>query len=186
MPLMTPHDRIGTTAIEIPADKIVAIVFTEKLDSSSTILPPDAETAAIAAHLVEFFKGEVAQGRLTESLLPMQAGIGTIANAVMGGFIDSPFKHLTMYSEVLQDSTFDLFDAGKLDFASGSSITLSSQKSREVFGNIGKYMTGWCCARRRSATTPKSSGVWASSPSTPRWRPISTATSTQPMCWART
>lgn len=139
MPLMTPHDRIGTTAIEIPADKIVAIVFTEKLDSSSTILPPDAETAAIAAHLVEFFKGEVAQGRLTESLLPMQAGIGTIANAVMGGFIDSPFKHLTMYSEVLQDSTFDLFDAGKLDFASGSSITLSSQKSKEVFGNIGKY-----------------------------------------------
>lgn len=139
MPLMTPHDRIGTTAIEIPPEKIAAIVFTEKFDSSSTILPPDAETAAIAAHLVEFFKEEVKLGRLTESLLPMQAGIGTIANAVMMGFIDSPFKHLTMYSEVLQDSTFDLFDAGKLDFASGSSITLSSQKSQEVFGDIGKY-----------------------------------------------
>jgi succinyl-CoA:acetate CoA-transferase len=44
-----------------------------------------------------------------------------------------------MYSEVLQDSTFDLFDAGKLDFASGSSITLSSQKGREVFGHIERY-----------------------------------------------
>jgi succinyl-CoA:acetate CoA-transferase len=139
MPLMTPHDRIGTTAIEIPPEKIVAIVFTEKHDSASTILPPDAETAAIASHLVEFFKQEVVAGRLTESLLPMQAGIGTIANAVMAGFIDSPFKHLTMYSEVLQDSTFDLFDAGKLDFASGSSITLSSQKNALVFGDIGKY-----------------------------------------------
>jgi succinyl-CoA:acetate CoA-transferase len=139
MPLMSVRDRIGTTAIEIPPEKIVAIVITEKLDSASTILPADAETAAIAAHLVDFFKQEVAQGRLTESLLPMQAGIGTIANAVMEGFIDSPFAHLTMYSEVLQDSTFDLFDAGKLDFASGSSITLSSQKSREVFGDIGKY-----------------------------------------------
>jgi len=139
IPIMTPSDRVGTTAIEIPPEKIVAIVITEKLDSSSTILPPDAETAAIAAHLVDFFKEEVKLGRLTGSLLPMQAGIGTIANAVMTGFIDSPFKHLTMYSEVLQDSTFALFDAGILDFASGSSITLSSQKSKEVFSDIVRY-----------------------------------------------
>jgi succinyl-CoA:acetate CoA-transferase len=139
IPLMTVSDRIGTTAIEIPPEKIVAIVFTEKLDSSSTILPADAETAAIAAHLVAFFEKEVGQGRLTECLLPIQAGIGTIANAVMTGFIDSPFQHLSMYSEVLQDSTFDLFDAGKLDFASGSSITLSAQKGKEVFGDISRY-----------------------------------------------
>ncbi|MEO6353214.1 MAG: succinate CoA transferase [Oxalobacteraceae bacterium] len=139
IPLMTARDRIGSTAIEISPEKIVAIVITEKEDSSSTILPADAETAAIAAHLVDFFKQEVAIGRLTDSLLPIQAGIGTIANAVMTGFIDSPFQHMTMYSEVLQDSTFDLFDAGKLDFASGSSITLSSSKSKQVFGNISRY-----------------------------------------------
>ncbi|MEC5215208.1 succinyl-CoA:acetate CoA-transferase [Actimicrobium sp. GrIS 1.19] len=139
IPLMTPRDRIGTMAIEIAPEKIVAIVITEKQDSASAILPPDADTAAIAAHLVEFFEQEVAAGRLTESLLPLQAGIGTIANAVMSGFIDSPFSHLTMYSEVLQDSTFDLFDAGKLDFASGSSITLSPERSRQVFGDIGRY-----------------------------------------------
>ena len=139
IPLMAPDDRIGTFAIEIPPEKIVAIVITQKADSASTILPPDADTAAIAAHLVDFFKDEVSAGRLTNSLLPLQAGIGTIANAVMMGFIDSPFEHMTMYSEVLQDSTFDLFDAGKLDFASGSSITLSPQKSKEVIGDIAKY-----------------------------------------------
>jgi succinyl-CoA:acetate CoA-transferase len=139
MPLMTPHDRVGTTAIHIPPEKIVAIVITERKDSSSTILPPDAETDAIAAHLVNFFKEEVRLGRLTNSLLPLQAGIGTIANAVMTGFIDSPFEHLTMYSEVLQDSTFDLFDAGKLDFASGSSITLSADKGKQVFGELARY-----------------------------------------------
>ncbi|OWW18332.1 succinate CoA transferase [Noviherbaspirillum denitrificans] len=139
IPIMTARDRVGGHAIEIPPEKIVAIVVTEKSDSSSTILPPDGETAAIAGHLVEFFRHEVNAGRLTEKLLPLQAGIGTIANAVMSGFIDSPFSGLTMYSEVLQDSTFELFDAGKLDFASGSSITLSPQKSREVFGDIGRY-----------------------------------------------
>jgi succinyl-CoA:acetate CoA-transferase len=139
IPLMTPSDRIGTTAIMIPPEKIAAIVITEKSDSSSTILAADEDTAAIAAHLVAFFEREVALGRLTERLLPIQAGIGTIANAVMTGFIDSPFQHLTMYSEVLQDSTFDLFDAGKLDFASGSSITLSAAKGAQVFGDIGRY-----------------------------------------------
>ena len=139
MPLMTPHDRIGTTAIEIPPEKIVAIVITSSADSSSNVLPPDADTAAIAGHLVTFFQQEVALGRLTNSLLPMQAGIGTIANAVMAGFVDSPFEHLSMYSEVLQDSTFDLFDAGKLDFASGSSITLSAEKNKLVFGDFERY-----------------------------------------------
>ncbi|WP_020653568.1 acetyl-CoA hydrolase/transferase family protein [Massilia niastensis] len=139
MPLMAVNDRIGSVAIEIPPEKIVAIVMTEKFDSASTILPPDAETAAIAGHLIGFFSQEIAQGRLTERLMPIQAGIGTIANAVVSGLIDGPFKNLTMYSEVLQDSTFDLFDAGKLDFASGSSITLSEAKGRQVFGDIGRY-----------------------------------------------
>jgi succinyl-CoA:acetate CoA-transferase len=139
IPLMSVSDRIGSLAIEIPPEKIVAIVITDTLDSASTVLPPDAETAAIAGHLVDFFKKEVELGRLTERLMPLQAGIGTIANAVMMGFVDSPFKNLTMYSEVLQDSTFDLFDAGKLDFASGSSITLSAAKGEQVFGDIERY-----------------------------------------------
>lgn len=139
MPLMTVSDRIGTSAIAIPPEKIVAIVMTEKHDSASTILPPDEDTAAIAGHLTGFFNAEIAAGRLTESLMPIQAGIGTIANAVLAGFIDGPFTGLTMYSEVLQDSTFDLFDAGKLDFASGSSITLSDEKGRQVFAELEKY-----------------------------------------------
>ena len=139
MPLMNVSDRIGTGAIAIPPEKIVAIVMTEKRDSASTILPPDAETAAIAGHLTAFFNEEIAQGRLTERLMPIQAGIGTIANAVLAGFVGGPFRNLTMYSEVLQDSTFDLFDAGLLDFASGSSITLSEAKGRQVFADIERY-----------------------------------------------
>ena len=139
VPITSVSDRVGTTAIVIPPEKIVAIVVTQKKDSASTILPPDEDTAKIAAHLVNFFKDEVRDGRLGNNLMPLQAGIGTIANAVMMGFIDSPFEHLTMYSEVLQDSTFDLFDAGKLDFASGSSITLSAEKSKEVFADITRY-----------------------------------------------
>lgn len=137
--ILSPNERIGSTAIQIPPEKIVAIVITDEMDTPSQNLPPDLETANIAGHLIEFFKSEIRHGRLTESLRPLQSGIGTIANAVMSGLATGPFRNLTMYSEVLQDSTFELIDAGMMDFASATSITLSPQRSRDVFANFGRY-----------------------------------------------
>ncbi|MCQ4257810.1 acetyl-CoA hydrolase/transferase family protein [Stutzerimonas stutzeri] len=139
IPLLKVDDRIGTGAIPIDPAKIAAIVITDQPDSYSTVTPPDDETQAIANHLIHFFKKEVDAGRLSNSLGPLQAGIGNIANAVMCGLIDSPFENLVMYSEVLQDSTFDLIDAGKMVFASGCSITLSERCNNRVFGNLEKY-----------------------------------------------
>jgi succinyl-CoA:acetate CoA-transferase len=139
IPVLKPDSRIGSHAVQIDPAKIVGIVISNQPDSHSTVLPPDEETQAIASHLVEFFKSEVRAERLTNSLMPLQAGIGTIANAVMHGLLDSPFHDMTMYSEVLQDSTFDLFDSGKLIFASGSSITLSAAKHDEVFNKLEHY-----------------------------------------------
>lgn len=139
IPIVRPDDRIGMTTIPIDPSRIAAIVVTEKLDSSASVQPPDLETKQIAGHLIDFLRAERSAGRMGSSLAPLQAGIGSIANAVLHGFIDSDFHDLTMYSEVLQDSTFDLMDAGKLLFASGSSITLSPEKHRYVLNNINKY-----------------------------------------------
>ncbi|MCR6632491.1 MAG: acetyl-CoA hydrolase/transferase family protein [Magnetospirillum sp.] len=139
IPLTQPHDRIGLPYIPVDPSRIAAIVITEKMDSFATITPPDEETNAIAGHLVDFFRHEVKLGRLSTSLQPLQAGIGSIANAVLHGFIDSPFHDLKMYSEVLQDSTFELFDADKLKFASGSALSLSEPCARKFFGNINRY-----------------------------------------------
>lgn len=122
-----PDSRIGTEYIKIDPKKVVAVVFTDKPDSPARIAPPDENTSAISQHLLDFFDNEVESGRLGKSLLPLQAGIGKIANAVLAGFLNSNFEHLTMYSEVLQDSTFQLMDAGKMDFASASSITVSEE-----------------------------------------------------------
>ena len=139
LPLVKVDDRIGSTAIPIPAEKIAGIVFTSTPDSYSTVSYPDEETASIARHLVSFLTEEVAEGRLPNNLGPLQAGIGNIANAVMMGLLDSDFEDLTMYSEVLQDSTFDLIDAGKLSFASGCSVILSERMNSKVFDNIEAY-----------------------------------------------
>ncbi len=139
IPLTQVDERIGTSAIQIDPAKIVGIVFNDTDDSPSTVTPPDAETQGIAQHLIAFFENEVAEARLPKNLGPLQAGIGSIANAVLTGLKDSNFEDLIMYSEVLQDCTFELIDAGKMKFASGSSITLSKQYGEKVFGNIDAY-----------------------------------------------
>lgn len=139
IPLTKVDERIGTTAIQIDPAKIVGIVFNDTADSPSTVTLPDDETQGIANHLIAFFEKEVAEGRLPRNLGPLQAGIGSIANAVLTGLKDSNFEDLVMYSEVLQDCTFELIDAGKMKFASGSSITLSAKCGEKVFGNIEAY-----------------------------------------------
>lgn len=139
IPISAPDARIGRPTIPLDPEKIAAIVFTAVQDSPADIVPPDAKTTAIAGHLIKFFEEEVAAGRLTPSLLPLQAGIGKVANAVLNGFLHGNFHDLTMYSEVLQDSTFDLIDAGKLRFASGSSITVSADCYHRVMGHLDRY-----------------------------------------------
>ena len=83
MGLVSADQRIGQPFIQVDPDRIAAIVITQEPDSPSNALPPDAETNAIAAHINAFLRREVDAGRLTNSLLPLQAGIGTIANAVL-------------------------------------------------------------------------------------------------------
>lgn len=139
IPLTKVDDRIGTVGIPVDPEKIKGIVFTQHQDSPSTITPPDQETEEMAQHLISFLREEVKAGRLTNKLAPLQAGIGSVANAVLHGMVDSEFEDLQVYSEVLQDSVFELIDAGKVNFASACSITLSEERMKQVYGNFEKY-----------------------------------------------
>jgi succinyl-CoA:acetate CoA-transferase len=139
IPLVRPEQRIGSEAIQIDPERIAAIVITDSPDSPSNILPPDQETDAIARHIITFLEAEVAAGRMGPELLPLQAGIGTIANAVLHGLIDSPFRDMTMYSEVLQDSAIELLDSGQLRMASAASITLSPAMHEKFINNLEHY-----------------------------------------------
>lgn len=139
IPLTAVDDRIGVPGIPCDIDKIKGIVITNTPDSPSMIVPPDEETARMAKFLLDFLRKEISLGRLPEQLPPLQSGVGSIANAVFHGLLDSEFTDLEVYSEVLQDAVFDLFDAGKIRFASGCSMTLSEEKMNKVYPNIEQY-----------------------------------------------
>ena len=139
IPLTKVDQRIGVKGIPLDLDRVKGIVFTHQVDSPSTIVPPDAETEIMANHLLDFLREEVKAGRLTKELMPLQSGIGSVANAVLHGMIDSEFENLVVYSEVLQDAVFDLIDAGKVNYASACSLTMSEDKKEQVFGSFEKY-----------------------------------------------
>jgi len=154
IPIVAPENKIGRKTIALDPSKVVGIVFTDIEDSPADIAEPDAKTTAIASHILNFFEKEVEMGHLSSSLLPLQAGIGKVANAVLMGFKDSNFRNLTMFSEVLQDSTFDLIDAGVMDFASASSITVSKPCYDRVFGNLDKYRDKMVLRPQNISNTP--------------------------------
>ncbi len=137
--IKSSDDRIGVDYITIDPKKVVGIVFTELPDSAAVVSAADSKTTAIANHLLSFFENEIELGRLTKSLMPLQVGIGKVANAVMSGFSSGNFENLIMYSEVLQDSTFELFDSGKMIFASASAITVSEPCYKKMIQNFDQY-----------------------------------------------
>lgn len=139
IPLVRPDDRIGDAYFRVDPDKIVAIVETEAPDRNLPFAAPDAAAYAIAGHLIEFFKHEVARGRLPASLLPLQSGVGNIANAVLTGLIDGPFTNMTSYTEVIQDGMLDLLDSSKLRMASATAFSLSPEAATRLNADLGRY-----------------------------------------------
>ncbi|HWQ25859.1 MAG TPA: acetyl-CoA hydrolase/transferase family protein [Chlorobaculum sp.] len=139
IPLVHPDDRIGDQYFRCDPDKIIAIVETDSPDRNSPFSPPDENSNLIAGHILEFFEHEVKKGRLPKNLLPLQSGVGNIANAVMAGLNSGPFDNLTAYTEVLQDGMLDMLRSGKLTMASATAFSLSDAGLEEFTRNIEKY-----------------------------------------------
>jgi succinyl-CoA:acetate CoA-transferase len=139
VPITKVDDRVGTPYIVCDPAKIVAIVPCDIPDFVRPLAAIDDDAKAMSAHLIEFFQSEIKLGRLPKNLLPLQSGVGSVANAVVCGLVDSPFSNLTVFTEVIQDGMFDLIDAGKLDFASGTSLTPSPEGLKRFYANIADY-----------------------------------------------
>lgn len=97
-----PEDRIGKTSIAIDPDRVVAIVESHLPDNTGANSPETPDSVAIAGHLIEFLSSEVDAGRMPKSLLPLQSGIGNVANSIIGGLAAGPFDKVMVWTEVLQ------------------------------------------------------------------------------------
>ncbi|MEO8220234.1 MAG: acetyl-CoA hydrolase/transferase family protein [Specibacter sp.] len=137
--LVDPEDRIGVPYLHVDTDKIIAVVETDAPDRLSAFAAPDEASNQIASHLLDFLDGEIAKGRMTNKLLPLQSGVGNIANAVLAGLSRGGYRGLKAYTEVIQDGMLELIKDGTLAFASATSFSLSEAGIEEFNRNVDFY-----------------------------------------------
>jgi succinyl-CoA:acetate CoA-transferase len=125
VPILRPDDRIGSPYYQCDPGKIIGIVETHAEDRNAPFTPADDTSRRIAGHILEFLEHEVQKGRIPHELLPIQSGVGNIANAVLQGLTHGRFEGLTAYTEVVQDGMLDLIAAGKMRVASATAFSLS-------------------------------------------------------------
>jgi succinyl-CoA:acetate CoA-transferase len=137
--ILRSADRIGVPHFRCPAEKIVAVVPTHAPDRNATFRAAGSESPLIAGHLLEFLAHEVKRDRLPPTLLPIQSGVGNVANAVLAELDNGPFRPLTAYTEVIQDGMLALLRSGTLESASATAFSLSPEAGAELIANIADY-----------------------------------------------
>jgi len=140
VPIYSPQDRVGSKTLRVDPKKIIGIVNTNTPDETGGFDAPDEVTNKIGANVAEFLAGEIRAGRLPAGGLPMQSGVGNIANAVIGALgANAGIPPFQMYTEVIQDAVINLVQSGKCTFASGCSLTLSKEKQDVVFKDLAYF-----------------------------------------------
>jgi acetyl-CoA hydrolase len=139
IPITNVRQRVGSAYVPVDKSKIVAIVESRHKDNGASLPETDPISSTIAGHIIDFFGQEVKAGRLPENLLPLQSGVGGIANAVVAGLVFSPFEKLTVFTEVLQDSFLPFIDSGKCEYVNCTSLTLSNKGFAQWWENFDFY-----------------------------------------------
>jgi acetyl-CoA hydrolase len=140
IPIYHASDRIGTETVRIDPAKIAGVVATDLDDETEGFDEPNEVTRRIGANVADFLAGELRSGRIAPDFLPIQSGVGNIANAVlfaMGSHPDIPV--FSMYTEVIQDSVIKLMRDGRIRFASGSSLTISNEVMRDLYRDLEQF-----------------------------------------------
>jgi len=135
-----PLQRIGKTYARVDPERIVGIVETSAPDEFLPFDPPNEISSAIARHVVHFLLNEMASGRLPEEMLPIQAGVGDVANAVLAGLgKHADIPNFLMYTEVFQSAAFELMKQERITGASTCALTFTPEQMQDLLGEIDFY-----------------------------------------------
>ena len=137
IPVYTPSDRIGSTVVKVDPSKILCVVETERNDEVGGFSATDEITDQIGANVASFLVNEIKSGRVPKEFLPIQSGVGNIANAVMASLGSNPdIPAFEMYTEVIQDAVIELMKEGRIKFASGCSLTVTNPVLKSIYDDL--------------------------------------------------
>lgn len=135
-----PLQRFGKTYARIDTERVVGIVETDEPDELNGYSESDGISRAIAQHVVDFLVRELAAGRVPREFLPLQSGVGNIANAVLEGIGEhTDIPDFIMYTEVLQAAGFDLMQRGRLRGASTCALVPTPGQMQHILSDLDFY-----------------------------------------------
>lgn len=135
--IYSPEDRIGSPVLKVDPSKIVGIVETNAEDEVGGFAPVDETTAKIGDNVANFLASQLKEGKIPAEFLPIQSGVGNIANAVLGSLGANPeIPPFKMYTEVIQDAVIGLMKEGHVTFTSGCSLTVTPKVLKEIYGDL--------------------------------------------------
>lgn len=139
VPIKNALEKIGTPYIECDLNKIIGIVFSEEEDIGPTFKSASNISEKIGENIIKFLETEIRKEVFDNTLLPLQSGIGSIANAVFSSIGKKDFHDLVMYTEVCQDSALELLERGVIKGISSSALCLSKEARQRVKNNMDWY-----------------------------------------------
>jgi acetyl-CoA hydrolase len=137
IPIHDPLTKIGYPYAVVDPKKIMGIIETNEPDQIQPFTPMDWKAKSIADNVVRFLFGEMISGRIPREFLPLQSGLGSLANSVMAALGNNPYiPPFAMYTINFQDSLVDLMEKGKLTGVSACSLTLTVDALSHVCSNM--------------------------------------------------
>ena len=130
------QNRIGLEYVKVDPEKIF-VVKTSMDNDGGDFAPVDEITAKIGENVANFFVSEMRRGHIPPTFLPIQSGVGNIANAVLAAMgINKDIPRFEVYTEVIQDAVLDMMQKGNISFASGCSLTLSNEAMERFYRDM--------------------------------------------------
>jgi acetyl-CoA hydrolase len=140
IPICAADDRIGTQRVWVDPKKIVGIVYSDRKDEVKDFSPVTDVTTKIGLNVAEFLAAELRNGHIPKGFLPIQSGVGNVANAVLAAMGDHPeIPRFQMYSEVIQDSVIELVKQDRCSFVSGVSLTVTDPVLQGIYDNLDNF-----------------------------------------------
>lgn len=132
-----PSDRIGHSYVQVDPKKIVGIVEVNLPDEARAFSEPDPITDKIGQNVADFLAADMKRGVIPATFLPLQSGVGNIANAVLGALgRDKTIPAFEMYTEVIQDSVIGLMREGRVKFGSTCALTVTNACLQSIYNDM--------------------------------------------------
>lgn len=137
IPIYNAADRVGKPYVQVDPKKVVGIVEVYLPNEQVVFKELDPVTRKIGENVVGFILNDIKRGIIPATGLPIQSGIGNVANAVLKALENcAELPALDLYSEVLQDSVIDLMEHGRIKAGSTCSLSLSQECLQHVYDNL--------------------------------------------------